>query len=725
MVFKLPKMVVMDNLQFEETGGIVTLKASMPGFDKPDQLVEGLVLKRVNDVDVPTLDTLKALFDESTTDDNSEDAGEVTLTFEEKPAVADSLPTAPGKRVSMGKKSALPPPPGTSKSPPEPVRKSGHAKSPSKAEDPQILEMRELLNLEGDAEDALLQRFLISSNYDVPQAVAEYNENNGKLPVQEIADPELEANSDIEYEVSIAEGKIGMIVENLAERTVVVEVKNEGEAKKAGVKEDSVLVSVNGVSVEHLTHRETLSMITDSRRPMKLRVRQLLEKEIEKLRGEANSHAEKKSSGMPNLRNDDDHHPFPRKVQPYFQTVFEGLSAEKRIGLCHKMLLIGDDESALMAASLSTPSSPPKDVPEPVPVKSLTVSDWPLGLSVAAVGGRATVSTVAEGSVGAELGLAEHHVLLSVAGVDVSADTVEEVVKYFNETTTSNDGGGEEDDDEVACPYTIPFNLMVQQWGGSGDAEAAEVAEKETEDEGYTVDRTVAVLTEEFQSFFARPQLDENDFITLLTDMGNLVVSEPEAASAGGEGTSVPSTPTAEEEDDKFANILKLLEQLSVVGAELQLSELWQTVVAYMGKVLEAIAAENRTGDNTHVVHVLRRLLESKAPRSKMAGCKLWAEVYERIRKTTEQNGENANTQLCLVQLRGLFDRICQPNQGDLQTVQKIFAAESLPSVAKAVGVKGLDWLMGNYTVLCKAKEDEIKRTMVFSSLLLLSEVRL
>ena len=102
----------------------------------------------------------------------------------------------------------------------------------------------------------------------------------------------------------------------------------------------------------------------------------------------------------------------------------------------------------------------------------------------------------------------------------------------------------------------------------------------------------------------------------------------------------------------------------------------------------------------------------------------MWAEVYERIRKTTERKGENASTQLCLVQLRGLFDRICQPNQSELQVVQKIFAAEARAHVARAVGVKGLDWLMGNYTVLCKAKEDEIKRTMVFSSLLLLSEVR-
>jgi len=733
LVFTLPKMVVMDNLQFQEIGGVVTLKDTLSGFDRPPQLTEGLVLLRVNEMDIPTLASLQAFFESGEEDG---DAGEVILSFGTALAIAvEDLPLSPpAERTSVTKTSKLPPPPknghikvpSTEREPPPaavdadkddvPRKGTGHGKAPSQTS-LRLLEMKDLLDIEGDAEDPALHRFLISANDDVSAAVQEYIANNGNLKVPDITDPEMDSNSDIEYEVSIAEGKIGMIVENLAERTVVVEVKSEGEAKKAGVKEDSVLVSVNGVSVEHLTHRETLSMITDSRRPMKLRVRQLLDREIEKLRGEANSHANNKASTQQNHMTEADHHPFPRKVQPYFQTVFEGLSAEKRIGLCHKMALITDDESALMTASLSSPvAAPPQKEAAPAPVV-LTVSEWPLGLSVSGDGGQATVTGVAEGSRGYELGLSEHCVLLNVAGTDVNADNASEVAKVFSVQVPE----GGDDDDEVACPYTIPFTLTVRVSDGvKGEGEDDT---QQAEEGTYTVDRTVEVLSNEFQGFFTRPQLDENDFCMLLTDIGNLFVSEPELGEGGVTMTSI-STETSTEGDDKFANILKLLEQLSAVGAELQLSDLWETVVKYVVKVLDTIAAENRTGDNTHVVHVLRRLLESKKAPSKMAGCKLWAEVYERIRKATEQNGENSDTQLCLVQLRGLFDRICQPSQSEMQTVQKNFAAQSLASVANAVGVKGLEWLMGNYTVLCKAKEEDIKRTMVFSSLLLLSEVR-
>ena len=48
---------------------------------------------------------------------------------------------------------------------------------------------------------SLKQRFLIASGYDVQKAVDEYSDNNGRLQMPEIADPELELNSEIEYEV--------------------------------------------------------------------------------------------------------------------------------------------------------------------------------------------------------------------------------------------------------------------------------------------------------------------------------------------------------------------------------------------------------------------------------------------------------------------------------------------------------------------------------------------
>ena len=85
------------------------------------------------------------------------------------------------------------------------------------------------------------------------------------------------------YEVMIAEGSLGIVVDNLLERTVVIKVTRNSAAALQGVAEGSMILSVNAQNVELLTHRQTLALVTGSSRPLLLRLRQLAPAEVQQL----------------------------------------------------------------------------------------------------------------------------------------------------------------------------------------------------------------------------------------------------------------------------------------------------------------------------------------------------------------------------------------------------------------------------------------------------------
>ncbi|DBA03417.1 TPA: hypothetical protein N0F65_002825 [Lagenidium giganteum] len=86
------------------------------------------------------------------------------------------------------------------------------------------------------------------------------------------------------YEAIIPTGPLGLTVENILERTIVVDIKPGGAAEKASVKRSSWLLSVNGSSITHLTHKETLRMIESANRPLILRLVQMPPDEYKLLR---------------------------------------------------------------------------------------------------------------------------------------------------------------------------------------------------------------------------------------------------------------------------------------------------------------------------------------------------------------------------------------------------------------------------------------------------------
>lgn len=72
------------------------------------------------------------------------------------------------------------------------------------------------------------------------------------------------------YPASIPAGPLGLTVENILERTIVVDIKSGGAAERANVKRSSWLVGLNSQRVTHLTHKETLRLIETATRPLQL-----------------------------------------------------------------------------------------------------------------------------------------------------------------------------------------------------------------------------------------------------------------------------------------------------------------------------------------------------------------------------------------------------------------------------------------------------------------------
>ncbi|KAL3668002.1 hypothetical protein V7S43_006875 [Phytophthora oleae] len=74
------------------------------------------------------------------------------------------------------------------------------------------------------------------------------------------------------YAASIPAGPLGLTVENILERTIVVDIKSGGAAERANVKRSSWLVGLNGQQVTGLTHKETLRLIETATRPLQLQL---------------------------------------------------------------------------------------------------------------------------------------------------------------------------------------------------------------------------------------------------------------------------------------------------------------------------------------------------------------------------------------------------------------------------------------------------------------------
>ncbi|KAK1939238.1 Serine/threonine-protein phosphatase 2A regulatory subunit A gamma isoform [Phytophthora citrophthora] len=74
------------------------------------------------------------------------------------------------------------------------------------------------------------------------------------------------------YAASIPAGPLGLTVENILERTIVVDIKSGGAAERANVKRSSWLVGLNDQQVTGLTHKETLRLIETATRPLQLQL---------------------------------------------------------------------------------------------------------------------------------------------------------------------------------------------------------------------------------------------------------------------------------------------------------------------------------------------------------------------------------------------------------------------------------------------------------------------
>ncbi|OWZ24761.1 hypothetical protein PHMEG_000115 [Phytophthora megakarya] len=74
------------------------------------------------------------------------------------------------------------------------------------------------------------------------------------------------------YPASIPAGPLGLTVENILERTIVVDIKSGGAAERANVKRSSWLVGLNGHQVTKMTHKETLRLIETATRPLQLQL---------------------------------------------------------------------------------------------------------------------------------------------------------------------------------------------------------------------------------------------------------------------------------------------------------------------------------------------------------------------------------------------------------------------------------------------------------------------
>jgi hypothetical protein len=77
------------------------------------------------------------------------------------------------------------------------------------------------------------------------------------------------------YEVILQSKTLGMTIENILERTYVRTVQATSEAAKLGVQNNSLLLQVGSVSTKDHTHLETLDLLKNSLRPVRLRFRRM------------------------------------------------------------------------------------------------------------------------------------------------------------------------------------------------------------------------------------------------------------------------------------------------------------------------------------------------------------------------------------------------------------------------------------------------------------------
>lgn len=80
---------------------------------------------------------------------------------------------------------------------------------------------------------------------------------------------------DSDYSVSVSSQQLGLTIENVFERTVVRSVLEGSEAKKKGVKNNSLVISVGITNCLTQTHAETLDTLKRSTRPVKISFRLL------------------------------------------------------------------------------------------------------------------------------------------------------------------------------------------------------------------------------------------------------------------------------------------------------------------------------------------------------------------------------------------------------------------------------------------------------------------
>ncbi|OQR96236.1 hypothetical protein ACHHYP_16557 [Achlya hypogyna] len=137
--------------------------------------------------------------------------------------------------------------------------------------------MREMIPDQDEGSDRLLQ-YLLWSDGNVALAIDRYFQPQSALPdfAGVLGHDWFSADGSLVrvepdwpmYDASFPTGPMGITVENIHERTVVVNVKEGTSAARANVSMDSWLLTINGDCVTHLTHKETLQLIQTLPRPL-------------------------------------------------------------------------------------------------------------------------------------------------------------------------------------------------------------------------------------------------------------------------------------------------------------------------------------------------------------------------------------------------------------------------------------------------------------------------
>ncbi|KAJ0408350.1 hypothetical protein P43SY_003076 [Pythium insidiosum] len=138
-----------------------------------------------------------------------------------------------------------------------------------------------MLDAIGDqnVEAKLLVDLLLQAEFNLDVAVNNYlNEHRIVSDFRHIVGHDLDPSDPAKclnsepYGATIPAGPLGLTVENILERTIVVDIKPNGAAERAAVKRSSWLISLNGTPITHLTHKETLRMIETASRPLQLQL---------------------------------------------------------------------------------------------------------------------------------------------------------------------------------------------------------------------------------------------------------------------------------------------------------------------------------------------------------------------------------------------------------------------------------------------------------------------